>query len=141
VTFEAAERPEGGLRTEDVVAAVTVAAVRELLFNASRHAPRATVTVRLDRATAWARIRVCDDGPGFGAPQATSVSTVEDQGPAATGSKDAPAASAPARSALGLQSVRRRIEAVGGHIDAWSTADGARITLCVPLAALPSETR
>jgi signal transduction histidine kinase len=139
VTFEAAEDSDGRPRTDDIVDSVTVAALRELLFNASRHAPGATVSVRLDRATAWARIRVWDDGPGFRAPEAGSDAEVTDPDPAATGSNGALPASVSARSALGLQSVRRRIEAVGGHVDAWSSADGARITLCVPLAPPSSD--
>lgn len=91
---------------DETVAVVALSALRELLFNASRHAPGARVHVRVDAGVAWTRVRVVDEGPGFD-PEQLSHS-------------------------YGLRALRRRLEAVGGHIDAWSGAEGSRLTLCVP---------
>jgi signal transduction histidine kinase len=60
----------------------------------------------VDAGVAWTRVRVVDEGPGFD-PEQLSHS-------------------------YGLRALRRRLEAVGGHIDAWSGAEGTRLTLCVP---------
>ncbi len=91
---------------DETVAGVTLSAVRELLFNASRHAPGARVEVRVDRGSAWTRVCVNDDGPGFDEEQLSHM--------------------------YGLRALRRRLESVGGHVDAWSGSGGTRVTLCVP---------
>lgn len=100
--------PDGPLPGVDPVThSLLLMSVRELLHNAHRHAPGSTVQVQVERGQRWLLVGVEDNGPGFG------VGT----GPG-----------------LGLRGMRRRIEALGGELDAGSASTGgARVTLCLPL--------
>ena len=71
------------------------------------------VEVRVEVGQRWLLVGVEDDGPGFG-----------EGGGAGPG--------------LGLRSMRRRLDAIGGELDlgAWASG-GARVTLCLPLGAGP----
>ena len=97
---------------DPLTAEVAAAILGELLFNASRHAPGATVTVRLDVAQAWLLLRVDDDGPGYD--------------PATTPGGG------------GTRAIEERAEAIGGHVDTWSAPGaGVHITLGLPTEVAP----
>ncbi len=91
-------------------------AVRELLFNAVKHARvhLATVLVRWAR-TGFLRITVCDEGSGFDPGAVTPAGE--------TGG------------GLGLFSIRERLDLIGGTLEIDSVPGrGSRIVLTVPLA-------
>jgi signal transduction histidine kinase len=94
----------------DVGAEVTrlvVAAVGELLFNAARHAPGASVRLRMEVEPKWVFVDVIDSGPGI------DLQTVSLRG--------------------GLGAARRGLRALGGELDlANEPGAGLRVTLCLP---------
>jgi two-component system CheB/CheR fusion protein len=96
--------------------AVLLQAVRELLFNVTKHAgtDRAFVKVHAPRADGTMRITVGDDGKGF---HATEGRTGTGGGPG-----------------FGLMNLRQRLGTLGGRLDIDSRpGDGARITLELPI--------
>lgn len=98
-----------GVELPEAWTEILAAVVRELLFNVLRHAPGARAEVHVDPLGDWVRVRVRDDGPGW----------PEGAGPG-----------------FGLASVQQRVEAAGGHVDAFSApGQGTCVTLCVPASA------
>ncbi|MEJ2718968.1 MAG: response regulator, partial [Deltaproteobacteria bacterium] len=95
--------------------------VRELLFNAVKHAKVKTIQVRLRRLDDHVEVTVSDDGAGFD-PQ--TVEPKEGQ----TGG-------------FGLFSIRERLDLLGGKMEIDSAPGrGSRFTLCAPLgSAAPAE--
>ena len=94
------------LEVDERVTLVTVGAVRELLFNATRF-PGIRVHLAAEAGDGWISVRVSDDGPGLPAGTETA--------------------------GLGLREVRRRVKAVGGWVDAFRPeAGGTCFTLCLP---------
>jgi signal transduction histidine kinase len=94
----------------DLPAAVEVAAYRivtEALTNAARHADARRARVSISAGDAL-RIEVCDDGHGIG-----------DLGVHPSG--------------VGLTSMRRRAEALGGDLAVSSTTGGTTVTATLPL--------
>lgn len=89
-------------------------AVRELLLNVLRHAGVGAATVRLDAAAdAHLVIEVADEGAGF---DPRRIDAAEDAG------------------GYGLFSIRERLEAFGGRLDAGSTPGrGSRVSLHLPV--------
>jgi two-component system, NarL family, sensor histidine kinase UhpB len=80
---------------------------QEALANAAKHAGAETVTIELDQDEREARLSVSDDGRGF------------DTGSASGG--------------FGLQTMRERVEEVGGSLEVESAADlGTRVTATLP---------
>lgn len=91
-------------------------AVRELLFNVTKHAGVAEARVILDRLDGTVRVTVEDRGGGFD--------------PAAAAALDV------SKGSFGLFTIRERLEAIGGHLAIDSTpGQGARILLLAPEAA------
>lgn len=85
---------------------VVSSAVRELLFNASRHAAQASVRVSVTEGEAWIFVAVADNGPGMPVDRSAGA---------------------------GLPGVEARAEAIGGHVDLWSVpGEGLRVTLALP---------
>jgi two-component system NarL family sensor kinase len=98
----------------ELPAAVEVAAYAitgEALANAARHARAGTASVRLEREGGWLVVRVTDDGCGLRAD---------------------------ARPGVGLVSMRRRAEELGGTLDVSGAGDGERPGTVVT-ARLPLE--
>jgi signal transduction histidine kinase len=93
---------------DPVVADVGLTTLRELLFNAVRHAAGASVAVRLDVRRHWARLVVEDRGEGY------------DSDGVHRGS--------------GLDALRRRLLSVGAVLDGWSSPSGTTAVLLLPLA-------
>ncbi|MFM2160640.1 MAG: hypothetical protein RLZZ383_152 [Pseudomonadota bacterium] len=89
------------------LADATLGFVRELLFNASRHAPDAAVRVVLQTGVTWARLVVADEGPGF-----------EEERQARSG---------------GRVTGRRRLTALGAVVDGWSDPSGTVDVVLLPL--------
>jgi len=88
----------------------------EALTNAAKHAPDATVTVRLDADDEWITLEVSDDGPGWTGPEPVAGS--------------------------GITNMLDRIGAVGGSFDMCSApGQGTRIEAVVPLAKPTAEDR
>ena len=87
-------------------------AVRELLFNVVKHAGVQEAVVEVAQPDGQVCVTVIDQGKGFDPAQAP----------------------AGASSGLGLASIRRRLEYLGGTLEITSTAgEGSRFTLTVPL--------
>ena len=95
--------------------------VRELLFNAVKHAQVATATVNVRRIAADAiGITVSDPGPGF------DPDTMKKAGETGGG--------------FGLFSIRERLELLGGRMDVDSApGQGSRFTLTAPAGSEPCE--
>ncbi len=90
-------------------------AVRELLFNVSKHAGASTVSIEVRRSDDTLRIDVSDDGAGF--PESRS----EPHAPSAGG--------------FGLFNIREQLDHLGGRMDISSPpGGGSRVTLLAPLA-------
>jgi CheY-like chemotaxis protein/anti-sigma regulatory factor (Ser/Thr protein kinase) len=89
-------------------------AVRELLFNSSKHAGTDEARVHVERETGRIRVAVADEGVGFD-------SAALDEYCIASGG-------------LGLWSLRERVEALGGKLEVESQPGrGTRITIILPL--------
>lgn len=99
-------------------------ALRNLLENAIRHAPRGTV-VRLEcrRSDRLARVVVTDEGPGFRPDLLSRAFEPFTRGEAATDGSSGVG--------LGLSIVHAVAEAHGGSVSAENTPHGARVTLDV----------
>jgi signal transduction histidine kinase len=107
---------EGGFDHEPTGTTATTVyrIVCESVVNARKHAPSATVTVRLRDADAGYAVRVADDGPGF---------VPEPSGGSPTGH-------------VGLSSMRERAEALGGWWRLESEPGrGTRVEFWIPHAA------
>jgi signal transduction histidine kinase len=93
----------------ELPAAVEVAAyaiVGEALANAARHAAARRASVRLQRREGWLVVEVADDGRGFPVD---------------------------ARPGVGLVSMRRRAEELGGTLEVGSAAPGTVVSARLPL--------
>ncbi|MGA8016697.1 MAG: ATP-binding protein [Candidatus Dormiibacterota bacterium] len=104
---------EGRFATEPsgIVATTLYRITCEAMVNARKHAPGATVTVKLCDSSAGHIIRVSDDGPGF---------VPEGSGYSPTGH-------------VGLSAMRERAEALGGYWTLQSApGEGTRVEFCVP---------
>ncbi|MGZ4397527.1 MAG: sensor histidine kinase, partial [Gaiellaceae bacterium] len=100
----------GATRFPPELETVTYRVAREALANVERHAQASHVTVELERAGDMLRITIADDGVGFD-----------------------PAAVEPNREHLGLQSIRERVESVGGELRIVSGAGlGTRLEASLP---------
>ncbi len=107
-----AEAADGG--PDQDLTVLLFQAVRELLFNAVKHAQVQTVQVEVTRRNAEVRVRVADAGVGF------DPATLRVGGGKAGG--------------FGLFSLRERLELLGGRLEIDSApGKGSRITLAAPL--------
>ena len=99
---------------DDDVAVVLFQAVRELLFNAGKHARASRVQVTLSADGPTIKVEVEDDGIGF---DASLIKVHSSNG-----------------IGFGLFSIRERLVHLGGRVAIWSApGSGARITLHAPL--------
>ena len=113
----AVEAEPGIIVAQRAVRVLLVELVRELLFNAAKHAGTGQARLRLSHEDGVVTLSVEDDGRGFD-PSALA------------------APGAPTRGGLGLYSVRGRIELVGGAFHVRSAPDGGTaVTLTLPLDA------
>jgi two-component system OmpR family sensor kinase len=97
-------------------------ALRNLLENAIRHAPRASVVrVSASRLVGSTRFIVADSGPGFPADLLPDAFEPFTRGEVETASSTG--------AGLGLAIVRAVAEAHGGSVSAENAPDGARVTL------------
>jgi signal transduction histidine kinase len=112
---------EGGLELPEEVIVLVFESVRELLFNAVKHAKVSRARVRLQAMNgAGLRVTVSDNGAGF---------VVDDLKPA--GSQGA---------GFGLFSIRERIDSIGGSFRIESVpANGSRFILTVPHRTSPAK--
>ncbi|WP_081782673.1 MULTISPECIES: sensor histidine kinase [unclassified Microbacterium] len=95
----------GGRRSEDVVAAA-----RELLSNAVRHADADRISVEVTARNGWLTVHVADDGDGMGTRTRRS----------------------------GLQNLQDRAQRHGGDLHVESSRAGTSVRWCIPMTA--SET-
>lgn len=96
----------GGGRSDDVVAAA-----RELLSNAIRHADADRISVEVTARNGWLSVHVADDGGGIGGRTHRS----------------------------GLQNLRERALHHGGDLDVASTAAGTTVRWCIAMTADAAE--
>jgi two-component system, OmpR family, sensor kinase len=111
--------------------------VANLLDNAVRHTPDATrVTITVTREDGWARLDVCDDGPGIppGMEKQVFGRFVRSTGPADRAAGDG--------TGLGLAIVEAVAASHGGEAEAGSSPHGgARFTVRLPaLDSVPART-
>jgi signal transduction histidine kinase len=93
---------------------VLLQAVRELLVNVAKHAGVDTVRITCESEKGWIRIRVVDDGRGFGVPSGPGRS---------------------AKGGFGLTIVRARLGQLGGNLYIESRVGmGTRATIILPCA-------
>jgi signal transduction histidine kinase len=104
-----------------------------LLVNAVKFSPRgSTVTLRVRRDGAFARIEVADQGPGVAPEQATQIFELFGQGPAEEGA---------GRGGLGigLHLVKRLTELHGGHVGVLSKlGEGSTFWARLPIRSVVS---
>lgn len=102
--------------TGEETAVLLFHAVRELLFNVTKHAGVGAARVRLDRADGAVRVTVEDRGRGFDPAEAAAVDVT--------------------KGCFGLFAIRERLEALGGQLTIDSAPGrGTRVTLLAPEAA------
>lgn len=114
----------------NVLAVTLFQGARELLINAAKHAEAGRARLSLRRVETELEIRVADDGRGF-APEWLTAFSADAEGPLQIdgGGADEPPG-------YGLNSLRSRIELLGGRLLLANTAPrGAEARLSVPLAA------
>ncbi len=88
---------------------ILLSMVREILFNTSKHAAGANVSISLRDTAHWHFIVIADDGPGYDPREV--------------------------RQGGGSQTLEWKAASLGGHIDRWSAIGaGSRVTLCIPRA-------
>jgi signal transduction histidine kinase len=109
----------------------TAQVVRNLLDNARRHAPGATVHVRARRERDAVVVRIRDDGPGIPAAERRQVFARQGRGRAA----------GPGGSGLGLFVAARLTAEQGGELRLEDGAAGASFVLRLPAAPAPARTR
>ena len=132
------ERLRGTVVVDDLRDAVLVGGadavasiVQNLLANARRHAPGATVTVRSDVLPTTVRISIEDDGPGMTSAAREQASTVF-----ASGRLPAPRKSdgwhTDHEHGLGLLICARLVDDQGGRVDLVETQRGTRFDIVLP---------
>jgi PAS domain S-box-containing protein len=107
----------------------TVQALVNLLSNASKYSPEAsTITIRVEDAGEYARLSVCDQGPGIPADQVQDVFRRFQR-------SDNEAEPAQYGVGLGLSLVKAIIEAQGGQVGVENqAAGGAAFWISIPIA-------
>jgi signal transduction histidine kinase len=104
VSTSLSDEPDLPLRTKQELYRIA----QEAMHNTVKHARASEVVLRLEQATDWITMEVCDDGVGFDTT-----------------------ASFPGH--LGLHSMRERVTNLGGTFQIESTPGaGTRICVCVP---------
>jgi signal transduction histidine kinase len=101
--------------------------VANLLSNAIKHAPDGEIEVELRRDGGEACLTVSDHGPGIPADHLASIFDAGVRAPREDGQPPVDGRG------LGLYIVRGVVEAHGGRINAENHADGARMTVHLPL--------
>lgn len=99
--------------------------VRELLFNAVKHAGVETARVEIDHHEDPIRVRVVDEGNGFDPDREAHAGTAQDK----------------EEGGFGLANMRAQLRLIGGHIKFDSApGEGTRITVQAPTGPIePSE--
>lgn len=113
-------QPDGieGLKLAPLVEVQLIRVVQEALSNVRKHARAAHASVRLERADGIARLIIEDDGQGFDPARLVGVQGLR----------------------FGMQSMRERVESVGGNMAVRSEPGaGTQITVQVPIVYRGAE--